>query len=51
MPNVLHSWEYYFEINHIEGKENIVTDVIRQQHELHVILVSEYESEFKKLLK
>ena len=43
--------EYYFEINHIKGKENIVTDLIQQQHELHVILVSEYESEFKKLLK
>ena len=43
--------EYYFEINHIEGKENIVTDVIRQQHELHIILVSEYEPKFKKLLK
>ena len=42
----------YFEIIHIKGKENIVADALsRQQHKLHIVLFSGYESEFKNLLK
>ena len=44
--------EYDIEIRHIKGKENIVADALsRQKHELHFVLVSEYESEFKNMLK
>ena len=44
--------EYDFEIKHIRGKENIVADALsRQQHQLHLVLISNYESEFKTLLK
>ena len=44
--------EYDFEIKHIKGKENIVVDaLIRQQHKMHSMLISNYESEFKTLLK
>ena len=35
----------WFEIRHIKGKENIVSDALsRQQHELHTIVISGYES-------
>ena len=44
--------EYDFEIKHIKGKENIVAYALRrQQHKLHSVLISNYESEFKSLLK
>ena len=44
--------EYDFEIKHIKGKENIVVDALsRQQHEIHFVLISDYEPEFKTLLK
>ena len=44
--------EYYFEITHIKGKENIVADALsRQQHKMHSTLISNYESEFKTLIK
>ena len=44
--------EYDFEIRHVKGKENIVENALRQQqNEMHSVLVSEYESEFKNLLK
>ena len=44
--------EYDFEIKNIKGKENIVANSLsQQQHELHIVLVSGYESKFKKLLK
>ena len=44
--------EYEFEIKHIKGKENIVADALsRQQHEMHSVLISNYEPKFKTLLK
>ena len=44
--------EYGFEIKHIKGKENIVVDALsRQKHRMYSILISDYESEFKALLK
>ena len=44
--------EYGFEIKHIKGKENIVEDVLsRKQHKMHSVLISNYESQFKTLLK
>ena len=44
--------EYDFEIGHIKGKEDIEADALSQkQHEMNSILVSEYESEFKNMLK
>ena len=44
--------EYDFEIKHIRGKENIVDDALgRKQHQLHLVLISNYEYQFKILLK
>ena len=44
--------EYDFEIKHIRGKENIVADALsRQQHQLHLVLINNYESKFKIPLK
>ena len=44
--------EYGFEIKHIKGKENIVVDALsRQKHRMYSVLISDYESEFKTLLK
>ena len=44
--------EYDFKIKHIKGKENIIAYALsRQQHKMHSILISDYESEFKILLK
>ena len=44
--------EYDFEIRNIKGKENIVVDALsQQQHKMHLVLISDYESEFKTLLK
>ena len=44
--------EYDFKIKHIKGKENIIAYALsRQQHKMHSVLISDYESEFKALLK
>ena len=44
--------EYDFEIKHISRKDNILVDALsRQQHHLHSVLLSNYESKFKTLLK
>ena len=44
--------EYDFEIQHISRKDNIVVDALSwQQHQLHSVLLSNYESKFKTLLK
>ena len=44
--------EYDFKIKHIKENENIVAYALsRQQHKMHSVLISNYESEFKTLLK
>ena len=44
--------EYDFEFKHIKGKKNIVADALsRQQHKIYLVLISDYKSEFKTLLK
>ena len=44
--------EYDFEIKHISRKDNILVDALsRQQHHLHSVLLSNYESKFKTSLK
>ena len=44
--------EYDFEIKHIKGKESLVAYALsRKQHEIDFVLISDYEPEFKTLLK
>ena len=44
--------EYDFDMKRIRAKENIATDALsRQQHQLHSVLLSNYESKLKTLLK
>ena len=44
--------KYVFIFRHIKGKENIVVDALsKKQHELHTVLISGYELEFKNMLK
>ena len=44
--------EYDFEIKHIKGKENIIANPLsRKQHQLHSVLISNYEFDFKTLLR
>ena len=44
--------EYVFGIKHIKGKENIVADALsRKQHKLNSVPITNYEYEFKNLLK
>ena len=41
-----------FEIKHIKGKQNIVADALSQkQYELHIVLISSYESKLINMLK
>ena len=44
--------EYDFEIKHIKEKENIVADALSlHHHTMHLVLISDYESKLKALLK
>ena len=44
--------EYDFEIKNIKGKKNIVAYALsRQKYKMNSVLISNYESEFKTLLK